>query len=101
MTNKGADTLNLARLTLEFPTEATIIATGGGIPADTGTVALAVGMRLRLTHNIDKDRGFVNGNTGAIRTMLRRDVCVLQTEQGLSVLVHPITFGGRKFIPVA
>ena len=101
VTNKGAADLNLARLALEFPTEASIIAAGGGIPADTGTVALSVGMRLRLTHNIDKDRGFVNGNTGAIRTMLRRDVCVLQTEQGLSVLVHPITFGGRKFMPVA
>ena len=53
VTNKGAADLNLARLALEFPTEASIIAAGGGIPADTGTIALSVGMRLRLTHNID------------------------------------------------
>ncbi|CAE7393007.1 USP17L21, partial [Symbiodinium pilosum] len=101
VTNRGAASLNLARLALEFPSEAEIIRNGGGVPAEVGNVVIAPRMRLRLTRNVDKDRGFVNGNTGIVRTVLRKDVFVLDTAQGIPILAHPITQKGRKFLPVA
>ncbi|CAE7342621.1 unnamed protein product, partial [Symbiodinium sp. KB8] len=50
----------------------------GGIPADVDRVALAAGMR----------------------SMLRSDVFLLHSDQGLPILVHPVTQKGRKFLPV-
>ena len=101
VTNRGAANVNLARLQLEFPDEASKLAEGGGIPAELGTVVLAPGMRIRLTYNVDKERGFVNGNSGVVRAVLRPDVFVLQSVQDLPILVHPITLKGRKYLPVS
>ena len=101
VTNQGAASLNLGRLGIELPGAAAVLRAGGGLPAELDHVALDRGMRLRLTQNIDKDRGFVNGNTGVIRSMLRSDVFVLDSDQGLRILVHPITRNGKKFLPVA
>ncbi len=101
ITNAGADKLNKARLGLEFPAAAQALSLGNGIPTETAAVVLEPGMRMRLTHNVDKDRGFVNGNTGIVRAMLRRDVFILQSNQGIPILVHPITVKGKKFLPVA
>ena len=101
ITNAGADKLNKARLALEFPAAAKALTLGNGIPTEAGTVVAEPGMRMRLTHNVDKDRGFVNGNTGIVRTMLRKDVFVLQSDQGIQILIHPITVQGKKFLPVA
>ena len=98
--NEGAASFNLARLGLQFPEAARILQQGGGIPADVDRVVLSAGMRLRLTHNIDKERGFVNGNTGTVRSMLRSDVFILKSDQGIPILVHPVTQKGRKFLPV-
>ena len=42
----------------------------------------------------------VNGNTGTVRSMLRSDVFLLHSDQGLPILVHPVTQKGRKFLPV-
>ena len=98
--NQGAACLNLARLELQFPDAARVLKQGGGIPADVEQVVLASGMRIRLTLNVDKERGFVNGNTGTVRSMLRSDVFLLQSDQGLPILVHPVTQKGRKFLPV-
>ena len=56
---------------------------------------------MRLTHNVDKERGFVNGNAGMVRKMLRADIFLLQSDQGVPILVHPISSQGRKFLPVA
>ena len=100
VTNKGAADLNVARLGLQFPDAASLLRSGGGIPADKDRIALGSGMRLRLTHNIDKERGFVNGNTGVVRSMLRADVFILQSDQGTPILIHPVTQQGRKFLPV-
>ena len=100
VTNAGADKLNRARLAQEFPEAAQALAQGGGIPAEIGEVVLAAGMRLRLTHNVDKDRGFVNGNTGTVRSVLRKDIVIFQSSQGSLILVHPITVKGKKFLPV-
>ncbi|CAE7839773.1 pif1 [Symbiodinium sp. CCMP2592] len=101
VTNQGAAALNLGRLAIQFPDAAAILRDGGGIPAEIGRVVVDTGMRMRLTQNIDKDRGFVNGNTGTVRAMLRSDVFLLQSDQGLPILVHPVTQQGRKFLPVS
>ena len=98
--NQGAACLNLARLELQFPDAARILNQGGGIPADVERVVVASGMRIRLTLNVDKERGFVNGNTGTVKSMLCSDVFLLQSDQGLPILVHPVTQKGRKFLPV-
>ena len=100
VTNKGAAAFNHARLWLSFPWAARAIEAGQGIPTDKETVVLEEGMRLRLTWNVDKTRGFVNGQTGIVRAVLRPDVFVLLSDQGTSILVHPISVRGRKFLPV-
>ena len=103
VTNKGAAQLNLARLEIEFPQEAATLNQGGGLPADSssGQTAIVVrtGMRLRLTRNLDKDRGFVDGAMGRVSKLLRKDIFVLTTTQGVRLLVHPITMDGSKFMP--
>ena len=63
-------------------------------------MVLAPGVRMRLTYNVDKDKGFVNGNSGITRSLLRKDVFILQSSQNVSILVRPITVKGRKFLPV-
>ena len=55
-------------------------------------------MRVRLTQNIDKDRGFVNGTIGHVVHVLRKDVFVLRSQQGVLILVHPIWRDGRAFM---
>ena len=56
---------------------------------------------VRLTHNVNKEEGFVNGNTGTIRKVLRRDVFIMESSQQKCILVYPITVKGRKYLPVA
>ena len=101
VTNRGAAAINRARLQLQFPQAASELANNGGVPTDTEPVVLDPGMRLRLTYNVDKDRSFVNGQMGSIRLMLRRDIFVLASDQGTSILVHPICVKGQMFLPVA
>ena len=101
VTNRGAAAVNRARLQLQFPRAASELANNGGVPTDTEPVVLDSGMRLRLTYNVDKDRSFVNGQMGVIRLMLRRDIFVLASDQGTSILVHPICIKGQMFLPVA
>ncbi|CAE7237635.1 UBP23 [Symbiodinium sp. CCMP2456] len=103
VTNPGAYRLNIECLKLDYPQAAAALAAGAGYPADSSSgqdrILVEVGMRLRLTRNLDKDRGFVNGNLGIVETMLRPDVFVVKTMQDVLILVHPITVRGRKFIP--
>ena len=101
VTNKAAAALNQARLQLEFPEEARQLAEGRGWPAEVGRVLLASHMRVRLTHNVNKDEGFVNGNMGHIRKMLRSDVFIMESSQQTSILVYPVTVKGQKYLPVS
>ena len=105
VTNQGAWKLNQARLALDFP-HAHALQQGRGLPADptsgeNNKVVIEENMRLRLTHNVAKDKGFVNGNMGYVKTVLRPDVFVLETLQGNLLLIHPIRYAGQKFLPVA
>ncbi|CAE7285846.1 Usp17le [Symbiodinium sp. KB8] len=99
VTNKAAQALNAARVALEYPAIAQQLRDGGGIPTETGTILLAPDMHVRLTHNVSKDEGFVNGNIGRVRLVLRKDVFILETPQRTSVLVYPIMVRGQKYLP--
>ena len=78
VTNAGAQALNEARLAVEFPRAAAALARDEGLAGDPnaggGQLVLEVGMRVRLTRNLDKQAGFVNGNTGIIEALLTREV---------------------------
>ena len=103
VTNRGAYAMNMQCLKLDFPDTAAALAAGAGYPADMNSgqdrILVEVGMRIRLTRNLDKDRGFVNGNLGTVESKLRPDVFVVKTMQDVLILVHPITIKGYKFIP--
>ena len=101
VTNKGAQDINMACLARDYPEQYRELRSGGGVPGQTGHVVVSPGMRLRLTHNVDKDRGFVNGAMGVVQEVLRKDVFVLMTGQQVPVLVHPITYKGNKYLPVS
>ena len=45
-------------------------------------MVLEVGMRARLTRNLDKERGFVNGNVGTVVKVLKPEVFIIETVQG-------------------
>ena len=101
VTNKAAAALNQARLELEFPEEARRLSNGEGLPGEIANILLTANMRVRLTHNVNKEEGYVNGNTGQIRKVLRRDVFIMESSQHTCILVYPITVNGRRYLPVA
>ena len=59
----------------------------------------AKGMRIRLTRNLDKDRGFVNGAIGTIVCMLSPCNFILKTDRGIMLMVHPVAQDGQIFMP--
>ena len=103
VTNKEAKKANLARLQLEFPEAAADLEAGKGLPGDAaaegGRMIFEVGMRIRLTRNLDKEKGFVNGALGTIEIVLRKDVFLLRLAGGSLVLVHPMHGAGGPFMP--
>eukprot|EP00973_Karenia_brevis_P000818 113591-Karenia_brevis.AAC.1 len=56
-------------------------------------------MRIRLTRNVDKERGFVNGAIAEVEYVLRKDVFVARTPTGVRILVHPVAYDGQHFMP--
>ena len=77
----------------------------GGYPGDpkvgAGKILLRRGLRVRLSRNLDKPRGFVNGALGTIREVLAQNVAVVELESGKLVLLHPVTDGEQTFLPCA
>ena len=61
------------------------------------------GVWIRLSRNLDKPRGFVNGALGRIEEVFRHDheACVfsLRLMSGTMVMVYPVSFQGRIFLP--
>ena len=61
------------------------------------------GITVRLTRNVDKPRGFVNGAVGIIQEVFSREVfSVKLVSNDALVLVHPMWEGGRAgdmFVP--
>ena len=104
VTNKGAAGLNRAWIEQAFPAASAMLAAGKGLPGDPAygeeQLWFEAGMRVRLTQNLDKDRGFVNGAVGTIQRVLRKDVFILKTDANVLLLVHPIWQNKRQFMPV-
>jgi hypothetical protein len=103
--NAGAANINRERLRIEFPDIVRRLDAGEGVPGDPtcggGNLIFTEGMRVRLTRNIDKDRGFVNGNSGIIERVLRKDVFIMKTFDNNMILVHPIRVDGQTFVPAS
>ena len=63
------------------------------------------GVHVRLTRNLDKDRGFVSGAVRIVKQVLSHDengvpiVFTVQLSTGVFVLVHPIRDKKRVFLP--
>ena len=74
-----------------------------GYPGDpgvaSGNIILRAGVQLRLSRNIDKPRGFVNGALASVRTVLSRCVAVVKLLSGKFCLLHPVSDGARSFLP--
>ena len=76
-----------------------------GVPGDHAAHATPIilrrGLRLRLSRNLDKRRGFVNGALCTIVEVLSRDVAVVELASGKLCLLHPVTIGEKTFLPCA
>ena len=95
---------NQARLTLEFPDVAQALSAGHGILSDPAygeqNFIAVVGARVRLTQNLDKERGFVNGAMGVITQVFAPDIFVVKTLEGVLLLVHRVQQQRLRFLPV-
>ena len=73
-----------------------------GGPQHGGQLVAIPGMRIRLTRNVDKERGFVNGALAHIEHVLAPDVFIAKTPAGVHILVHRVAYrdaGRRSFMP--
>ncbi len=103
VTNKGAQTVNHARCLMEFGDHERIKnGNSYAVPGDPdfgGAVIAVPGMKIRLTRNVDKERGFVNGALAEVEQILAKGVFVVKTPSEVRILVHPITMDGKTFVP--
>jgi len=105
-TNKGVAKVSLAALRNLGIAREDIERDGfPGDPSVKGSLPILArpGVWIRLTRNLDKARGFVNGALGQVDQVLRDDedvvVFSLRLLSGTMVLVHPICFHGKTFLP--
>ena len=95
---QAAADFNERRVAQDFP-DAWARRAADGVPGDgeagSGTMVFAPGMRIRLTQNVDKDRGFVNGAVGTIVEVLQKSVFILRTDHRVLILVHPVCRPGK------
>jgi len=79
-----------------------------GYPGDpnvcAGTMFIKLWLWVRLTRNLDKGRGFVNGALGQVVEILCSDdvgvnAFVVLLSSGSRVVVHPIRMGRKTFLP--
>ena len=59
-------------------------------------LVFSVGVRVGLTCNVDRQRGFVNGALGVILHVLRKDVIIAR-----AILVHPVSVDRAKSMPAS
>ncbi len=105
VTNKGAARINDMALTYEKVSD---LERMHGLPGDdkagAGTMFIKEGLWIRLTQNLDKARGFVNGALAQVVSILAEcadgvTVFVARISGGALVLVHPIRQGRKVFLP--
>ena len=103
VTHKGVAKVNeAALLSLKDPITQEHRDTNGypGDPkVEAGNIVLREGLRLRLSRNVDKSRGFVNGALCTIQRVLSRNVAVVELFNGRLLLLHPIVQGEDTFLP--
>ena len=117
VTNKGVRDVNIAAISQLSPpiTEADLLSRG--FPTDpnvgkNGYIVIRSGITIRLTRNIDKERGFVNGAIAVVCDMLEdynpsegRHTCIFTARltTGAMILVHPVSAGKadamHEFLP--
>ena len=68
-----------------------------------GRIVVRAGLYVRLTRNLDKDRGFVNGAIGVIEHVLNAasGIFLVRLISGNLVLVHPIVTNDEVHLPCA
>jgi hypothetical protein len=117
VTNKGAMKINHTRCLLDFAGREEVVNSElYAAPCDPeygGKVVAIPGMRIRLTRNIDKERGFVNGALAEVEHVLgavyirnaeghwtnRGHAFIAKTPTGVRLLVHPVRYDGATFMP--
>jgi hypothetical protein len=105
VTNKGAGKINDMALTYAKVTD---VERKRGLPGDdkagAGIMCIKPDLWIRLTQNLDKPRGFVNGALAQVVSILAESdagvtVFVARIANGALVLVHPIRQGQKVFLP--
>jgi len=99
VTNAGADRVNKAALELLGIDDSNENLLYGDPKVSAGRIKVATGVLLRLTRNLDKARGFVNGAIGEVATILNDSSFIVRLSSGTLQLVHPISVGGRQVLP--
>ena len=97
VTNAGAAKVNRAALSLLQVSGSDLACgyrCGPKVRSDFPIVA-RVGLCIRLTRNLDKDRGFVNGAIEDVHAVLTSCVFLVKLSSGNMVLVHPVSNGGE------
>ena len=91
VTNKGARSINDAACIAAGVTEDDLSKAPPGDPkVQSGPVYAKRGLMVRLTRNLDKDRGFVNGAIGEIEDVFTPTVFTVRLSSNVMILVHPI-----------
>ena len=101
VTNTGAERVNAAALRLLGIDNTDENLLFGDPKVNAGRINITTGVMLRLTRNLDKGRGFVNGAIGEVYAELGHHAFILKLSTGNLVLVHPISVGGRHVFPCA
>jgi len=101
VTNSGADRVNRAALLCSGLSADDIAAGFLGDPKVASLPIVArLGLTIRLTRNLDKDRGFVNGAVGTIVWVFDDCIFAIELSSGVRLLVHPICAGdSAPFLP--
>ena len=99
VTNAGANRVNATALRLLGIDAEDENLMFGDPKVHAGRINVSIGVRLRLTRNLDKARGFVNAAIGEVCAVLNDNAFILKLSSGTLVLVHPISVDGRSVLP--
>ena len=88
------------RLAMQFPESYARLEQEGFLAdsqAGRGKTVVEVGMRTRLTRNMDKQRGSVNGALGYVAHVIDKAVFILKTMEGVHILAHLVCISKKHF----